>query len=243
MLPTRDNFESCPIRKGMNMPIRAMKKEEAKMTIVRALHAMCSAYGVDQPSPDAMTLAVDMVQKRFGQIGANEILHAAQLHAAGSIAPDAKFYSRLNLKALGEILSAYAEYRLDIVIQATKERDAIQEAQAERERAEKASKQYDASFPDLLKSFAAGWEDVPAHWYDTAIRLGVMPEPDPEYKREVWQRAKELASRQTEKEASEEKNVFTARAIFRKLEDTDSLEGKRVAIAKKLIVWESLLAL
>lgn len=227
------------IAKGVEMPIRKLEASEAKATIARALQAICGVYGLENPPGDVLAICTDTIQKQFGAIGAGEILHATQLHASGVIAPDAKFYSKLSVKVLGDILTDYIEYRRAIVFEMHERKEAAERARQDEERARLMQERYYKAFPELLATFTGQWDEIPVHWYDTALKLGLMPEPSHDYKREIWQRAKELARKETEKDAAIEGNIYKLKGILKSLEQADGLEGKAVAISKKLIVYEN----
>ena len=240
MLPVEytTNTLTAVVQRGMEMPIRRMEQGEARQAITRAITAVCSTMGLESPAPDALTIAVDTVQKRFASIGANEILTAFQLYADGTLEVDSKFYSRLNLKTLGEVLAAYIEYRRDTaaaIIRARHEAERIQQ-DAEAEAAKKA--EYDKAFPSLLNSFAGQWQDIPPHWYESAIRLGLMLEPDTATKKAVFERAKEIAANEVAKEAGEHSNIFAYLHALRLLEDGITVEARAISVAKKLVVWQ-----
>ena len=239
MLPAEyiPNTLTAVVQRGMEMPIRRMEQGEARQAITRAITAVCSTMGLESPAPDALAIAVDTVQKRFASIGANEILTAFQLYADGTLEVDSKFYARLNLKTLGEVLASYIEYRRDTaaaILRAKHEAERIQQ-EAEAQAAKKA--EYDRAFPSLLKGFTGGWQDIPPHWYESAIRLALMPEPDTATKKAVFEKAKEIASNEVAKEAGEHSNIFAYRHALRLLEDGVSVEARAISVAKKLIVW------
>ena len=239
MLPAEyiPNTLTSVVQRGMEMPIRRMEANEARQAITRAITAVCSTMGLESPAPDALAIAVDTVQKRFASIGANEILTAFQLYADGTLDVDSKFYARLNLRTLGEVLSAYIEYRRDTaaaIIRARHEAERIQE-EAEAQASKKA--EYDNAFPSLLKGFAGEWQDIPPHWYESAIRLGLMPEPDKDTKKAVFEKAKEIAANEVAREAGEYGNIFAYRHALRLLEDGVSVEARAISIAKKLVIW------
>ena len=239
MLPVEitTNTLTAVVQRGMEMPIRRMEANEARQAITRAITAVCSTMGLESPAPDALAIAVDTVQKRFASIGANEILTAFQLYADGTLEVDSKFYARLNLKTLGEVLASYIEYRRDTaaaILRARHEAERIQQ-EAEAEAAKKA--EYDKAFPSLLKGFAGQWQDIPPHWYESAIRLGLMPEPDKATKKAVFEKAKQIASNEVAKEAGENSSIFAYRHALRLLEDGVTVEARAISVAKKLIVW------
>lgn len=227
------------IAKGVETPIRKMEPNEAKATIARALQAVCGVYGLETPNSEVLSICIDTIQKQFGAIGAGEIIHATQLHASGIIATDAKFYSKLNVKVLGEILTDYVEYRRAIVFEMHERKERAEQLRKDEARAQAMQERYYREFPQLLVTFTGTWDEIPVHWYDTALKLGLMPEPHPDYKREIWQRAKELARTETERDAKEEGNIYRLKGILKSLEQADGLEGKAVAISKKLIVYEN----
>lgn len=239
MLPVEyiPNTLTAVVQRGMEMPIRRMEANEARKAIGRAITAVCSAMGVEAPAIDALTIAVDTVHKRFSTIGANEILTAFQLYADGTLEVKSKFYARFDLKTLGEVLAAYIEYRRDTaaaILRARHEAERIQE-DAKAEATKKA--EYDKAFPSLLNSFAGQWQDIPPHWYESAIRLGLMAEPDTATKKAVFEKAKEIAANEVAREAGEHSNIFAYRHALRLLEDGVSVEARAISVAKKLIVW------
>ena len=239
MLPAEINHNNIAaiVQRGMEMPIRRMEANEARQAITRAITAVCSTMGLESPAPDALAIAVDTVQKRFASIGANEILTAFQLYADGTLEVDSKFYARLNLRTLGEVLSSYIEYRRDTaaaILRAKHEAERIQQ-EAEAEATKKA--EYDKAFPSLLKGFTGEWQDIPPHWYDSAIRLGLMAEPDTATKKAVFEKAKEIAANEVAREAGEHSNIFAYRHALRLLEDGVSVEARAISIAKKLVIW------
>ena len=238
MLPAEyHNTLTAVVQRGIEMPIRRMEQGEARQAITRAITAVCSTMGLESPAPDALAIAVDTVQKRFASIGANEILTAFQLYADGTLQVESKFYARLNLKTLGEVLAAYIEYRRETAAAIIRSRDEAERIESEAKAQAEKKAAYDAAFPAMLKGFAGQWQDIPPHWYDTALRLGMMPEPDAETKKATWVKAKQLATTEAATEAGEHSNIFAYRHALRLLEDGITVENKAIAISKRLLVW------
>ena len=240
MLPaeiTTNNLTTV-VQRGMEMPIRRMEANEARQAITRAITAVCSTMSLESPAPDALAIAVDTVQKRFASIGANEILTAFQLYADGTLQVEGKFYARLNLKTLGEVLSAYVEHRREVAAAIIRSRDEAERAEHEAKAQAEKKAAYDAAFPAMLQGFSGGWQDIPPHWYDTALRLGMMVEPDTATKKATWSRAKQLAATEAATEAGEHSNIFAYRHALRLLEDGITVENKAIAISKRLLVWQ-----
>ena len=240
MLPAEylPNNLTAVVQRGMEMPIRRMEANEARQAVTRAITAVCSTMGLEAPAPDALAIAVDTVQKRFASIGANEILTAFQLYADGTLEVEGKFYARLNLKTLGEVLAAYIEYRRDTAAAIIRSRDEAERTEQETKVQAEKKAAYDAAFPAMLKGFSGQWQHIPPHWYDTALRLGMMPMPDAETKKATWVKAKQLAATEAATEAGEHSNIFAYRHALRLLEDGITVENKAIAISKRLLVWE-----
>lgn len=240
MLPVEytTNTLTAVVQRGMEMPIRRMEVNEARHAVSRAITAVCSTMGLESPAPDALAIAVDTVQKRFAAIGANEILTAFQLYADGTLQVDSKFYARLNLKTLGEVLSAYIEHRREVAAAIIRAKDEAERAESEKKAQAEKKAAYDAAFPAMLQGFSGGWQDIPPHWYDTALRLGMMPAPDAETKKATWVKAKQLAATEAATEAGEHSNIFAYRHALRLLEDGITVENKAIAISKRLLVWQ-----
>jgi hypothetical protein len=240
MLPANIEYNNLTavVQRGMEMPIRRMEQGEARQAITRAITAVCSTMGLESPAPDALAIAVDTVHKRFASIGANEILTAFQLYADGTLEVDSKFYARLNLKTLGEVLSAYIEHRREVAAAIIRAKDEVERIQHEAKAQAEKKAAYDAAFPAMLQGFSGAWQDIPPHWYDTALRLGMMPAPDAETKKTIWVKAKQLAATEAATEAGEHSNIFAYRHALRLLEDGITVENKAIAISKRLLVWE-----
>ena len=240
MLPVeyQTNNLTAVVQRGMEMPIRRMEQGEARQAVSRAITAVCSTMGLESPAPDALAIAVDTVQKRFASIGANEILTAFQLYADGTLEVEGKFYARLNLKTLGEVLAAYVEYRRETAAAIIRSRDEAERTEHEAKVQAEKKAAYDAAFPAMLKGFSGQWQDIPPHWYDTALRLEMMPEPDTATKKVVFEKAKEIAANEVAREAGEHSNIFAYRHALRLLEDGVSVEARAISVAKKLVVWQ-----
>lgn len=223
---------------GLSEPIRRMDKEQATAAIGRAIGLFCQAFGLEQPAPGALAIAVDMVRNRFAGLGVGEIITAAQLAASGELETDAKFYGKFALQGFGDILAAYQQERNAARAAIEKEIEAAErEAEKQRRDAEGRAK-YEAEFPAMLAGYRGTMEDIPVHWHDTAVRLGLLTYTDEE-KRDAWQRADALAQAELQRRVEEEQNTFTARAILKRLEAND-YDGLRIAYAKKILLWKIL---
>ena len=224
-------------RTGLSEPIRRMDKEQAIAAIGRAIGLFCQAFGLEQPAPGALAIAVDMVRNRFAGLGVGEIITAAQLAASGELETGAKFYGKFALQGFGDILAAYQQERNAARAAIEKEREAA-EREAEKQRRDvERQMQYEQDFPAMLAGYKGSMPEIPVHWFDTAVRLGLLEYTDEE-KREAWQRADTLAQAELESRLElerKQKNFFTARDIAKQLEGND-YDGLRIAYAKKILL-------
>jgi len=221
---------------GLSEPIRRMDREQATAAIGRAIGLFCQAFGLEQPAPGALAIAVDMVRNRFAGLGVGEILTAAQLAASGELETGAKFYGKFALQGFGDILAAYQQERNAARAAIEKEREAAErEAEKQRRDIEEQAK-YEAEFPAKLAEYRGTMDNIPVHWFDTAVRLGLLTYTDEE-KKDAWQRADTLAQAELQRRVEEEQNTFTARAILKRLEGND-YKSLREVYAKKILLWE-----
>lgn len=211
--------------------IRTMDTSESREGIIRSLGVLVQAYGLEVPTQTALTFAVDTIQKQFASINPSEILTAAQLAAGGKLNTDARFFGKLNLAILGEILTAYLEHKRSEAAQLLK----LAEAPTRDEAKQKA---FEAAFPSMVANYKGKLEDVPAEWHDIALRLGIL-EYTLDDKREAWERGKVMAAQQLEHEAKQTGDVFEVRAIMKKLEQGN--QDRAVVMAKKILVYEHLI--
>jgi len=221
---------------GLSEPIRKMDREAATAAIGRAIGLFCQAFGLEQPAPGALAIAVDMVRNRFAGLGVGEILTAAQLAASGELETGAKFYGKFAMQGFGDILAAYQIERNAARAAIEKEREAA-EREAEKARRDiERQTQYERDFPAMLAGYRGSMPEIPVHWFDTAVRLGLLTYTDEE-KRDAWQRADALAQAELQRRVEEEQNTFTARAILKRLEAND-YKSLREVYAKKILLWE-----
>jgi hypothetical protein len=114
--------------------------------------------------------------------------------AAGDLGklPEGEMYAgKFNARQFAAILSAYVAYQRR---PALKEYYAIQDREkADQEAAKRQAlkNKYDSDFPAMIEAAkGSDLKPVLAIWYDTAIRLGLMPEPDKETKLKYFDLAK-----------------------------------------------------
>lgn len=211
--------------------IRTMDTNESREGILRSLGVLVQAYGLEVPTQTALSFAVDTIQKQFAAINPSEILTAAQLAAGGKLNTDARFFGKLNLAILGEILTAYLEHKRAEAAQLIKMVEAPQRDEAKQ-------RAFEEAFPDMVNNFKGKLEDVPPEWHDIAVRLGLLSY-SPEDKREAWERGKAMAAEQLEKEAKNTGDLYEVRAIMKKLEQGN--QDRAVVMAKKILIYEHMI--
>ena len=226
-------------RTGLSEPIRRMPPAEASDAIARAIGLFCQAFGLEQPAPGALAIAVDMVRNRFAMLSAREILTAAQLAASGELETSAKFYGRFALQGFGDILAAYLERRNEAQALILKEQEQERREVEKQRRDVEGQAKYEVEFPAMLAAYRGTMDDIPVHWFDTAVRLGLLTYTDDE-KKDAWQRADGLAQAELARRAEEEENIFNARAILKRLDGND-YDGLRIAYAKKILLCKIIL--
>jgi hypothetical protein len=152
-------------------------------------------YGNRERVEDEMKAeCLRLIKDKFQLLGPHEILLAYRLWASGDLGEikAAEMYGgQFNARQLGAILSEYVgkERRT-----ALKQYHSIQDAQKksdERLKVEQEKADYDRKFPAMIEAAkGSDLRPVLAIWYDTAIRLGIMPEPDKETKLKYFDIAK-----------------------------------------------------
>lgn len=197
--------------------------------------------GVDQADKDTVKACIQMIRSQFGTLGLHEIRLAFQEWASGRYGEmkQAESYGKFTARHLGAVLNAYVEKtRKAALREYYAEQEAAEREAAEQERAEQ-RKEFDSQFPDMVRQ-AAGkdWQDIPAFWYDSAIRLGLMQEPDAKTKWDYMDRAKEAFMDELKDRPRLHDDPF------RKFRDTFNLisdESQIKSIAMRMIVADKLL--
>lgn len=227
------------VSKGLGQPIRVLPEDSARESIYRAVTVICDLFALEKPSTHVLSLTYDTIRKSFGGIGANELITAAQMFAANELATDAKFYARFNLQTFGQVLDAYLENRKAVAVEIMKQKHMIADVQQMNTIANAKREAYDKAFNDLLYSYSGTFDDLPPEWYDTIERLGIRQFTQGE-KADAWHRSEAMARAELERRSKETDSVFEMRSLLRQLEGND-LDGLKIKIAKKLLIWEKVL--
>ena len=190
---------------------------------------------------DAATMneAVDFIIQSFPWLGVREIRTAFRWHASGKTKTSAgEMYGGLfTVRALGAILEQYNDTRKKIVAAYIdiKTKEVQERIQAQRE--EQAKILFEKKLIEDLaraKSEQIEWEDIPAWWHDSLHSRGILDYTDEE-KRRAWEdsRLLEKADHTGEKHRA---NPFQAVTL-----NNRDPQARRIAIAKKLLVYRKLI--
>jgi len=197
--------------------------------------------------------AVRFVYKNYPQLGVNEIREAFSLSAA-NVFPAVNmtaFFGTFTISMLGDILTAYNQYRNPIIAKAYDQIIKLeQENKQETEREEKNRIAISQIQQDIEKAIIAvqsgeadlweSWHDVPVHYAEIAVREQWI-EVSPEFKKSIWEESKKLALRELSEMAADLSNFSQAKQSRLKL--TEAIERQTVPdaalrIYSKLLIFK-----
>ena len=219
-----------------------------------AIRQMAESYGGRKElDPEVLSECIDLVIENFGGIGATEIRTAYQLWSMRIINGMEMWGGEMNAAQLGRVLSDYVRYRKTVVNELINKRHEMEEEQAKKRRAEYFNQRTIETFPEALAAAKKQheentgfetWDKVLGNWYDLAEDQGLLSITNKE-KRPYWDQAKKLARTDVSAQIAQllsSKRTAEARAYRNEYkEDGEAFKRKRVAISKKLIVFEKLI--
>ena len=241
----------------MNLPVIAMKIEEKiqdiqlvidnrekrlfKTGIVESLPKINEVvknilplYGIDA-SPEHLVEVTQFITS-YKLIAVDEIKLAFEKFARQELNIDEhKLYGKVDLAAIGRILTAYINWRQKVYFTVDMEDEKKRAKMNEEQRQIEAKRKFYEEFPEMLTGFKGeSYEDVPVYWYDAAMQAGLIGYADGE-KRAIWEEAQEIASKQKIQADS----YIDFKSQLHRVEE----EGKKraIIIAQKLAVWRIVL--
>ena len=241
----------------MNLPVIAMKIEEKiqdiqlvidnrekrlfKTGIVESLpkinevvKQILPLYGIDA-SPEHLVEVTQFITT-YKLIAVDEIKLAFEKFARQELNIDEhKLYGKVDLAAIGRILTAYITWRQKVYFTVDMEDEKKRAKMNEEQRQVEAKKRFYEEFPEMLTGFKGeNYEDVPVYWYDAAMSAGLIGYADGE-KRAIWEEAQEIASKQK----IQAESYIDFKSQLHRVEE----EGKKraIIIAQKLAVWRIVL--
>jgi hypothetical protein len=218
-----------------NRDKRIMKigAKEAIPKITQVLYQLLPVYGIEAKEEHLLELTEFI--STYKLISVDEIRLAFEKFAKQELdINDHKLYGKVDLHAIGRILTAYINWRqkiyfaMDSDIQAKKEEDRLK-------RLGKVAEEYDKDFDNKLKNFQSpNLEDIPIFWFDICVKRGYIVWEDGE-KEKIWEEAKELAL----KIKPDSDNLIDRKNHLRKIEEGNMPRAR--ALALKLAVWRKVL--
>jgi hypothetical protein len=191
-------------------------------------------YGIDA-SPEHLTEVTKFITT-YKLIAVDEIKLAFEKFARQELNIDEhKLYGKVDLAAIGRILTAYITWRQKVYFTVDMEDEKKKAKLQEQERQVEAKRKFYEEFPEMLSGFKGeSYEDVPVYWYDAAMSAGLIGYAEGE-KRAIWEEAQEIAKKQKIQADS----YIDFKTQLHRVEE----EGKKraIIIAQKLAVWRIVL--
>jgi hypothetical protein len=191
-------------------------------------------YGIDA-SPEHLTEVTKFITT-YKLIAVDEIKLAFEKFARQELnIDDHKFYGKVDLAAIGRILTAYINWRQKVYFTVDMEDEKKRAKLQEEQRQVEAKRKFYEEFPEMLSGFKGeSYEDVPVYWYDAAMSAGLIGYAEGE-KRAIWEEAQEIAKKQKIQADS----YIDFKTQLHRMEE----EGKKraIIIAQKLAVWRIVL--
>jgi len=191
-------------------------------------------YGIDA-KPEHLIEVTEFIGT-YKLIAVDEIKLAFEKFARQELnIDDHKLYGKVDLAAIGKILTSYINWRHKIYYAIDSEDEKKRLKMEEEQRQIEAKKKFYEEFPEMLSGFKGqSYHDVPAYWYDAAMNAGLINYADGE-KKAIWEEALEIASR-VKQDAD---NYFDLKTQLNNAAQIQEINAK--TIARKLAVWRIVL--
>ena len=203
--------------------------------IITVVKRLLPLYGIADAKEEHI-LDVAIFISSYKLIAVNEINLAFEKFAKQELnIDDHKLYGKVDLAAIGRILTAYINWRQKVYHEIDMDNEKLQERIKEKEREQKAYEDFYKNFPEMLKNFKGeSYNDVPAYWYDACLNAGYIQFADGE-KRAIWEEAKQIAA----KIKQQPKNYVEFKNNLQSAVETSDNQAK--VIAQKLCVYKKVL--
>jgi len=219
-----------------NRELRIFKTgiKEAIPKITQVLNQILPVYGIE-PKPEQLIELTDFVAS-YKLLSVDEIKLAFEKFAKDELnLNEHKLYGKIDLHAIGRILTAYITWRQKIYFAMDSDLQAKKDEEDRIKRLGKVSEEYDKDFDNKLKNFNKTLEEIPIFWYDECVKRGYINEWNEGEKEALWEEAQEMARN----EKPESDNMIDVKNHFRKIEDGNMPRAR--ALAYKLAVWRKVL--
>jgi hypothetical protein len=191
-------------------------------------------YGIDA-SPEHLVEVTQFITT-YKLIAVDEIKLAFEKFARQELnIDDHKLYGKVDLAAIGRILTAYITWRQKVYFTVDMEDEKKRGKMEEEQRQIEAKRKFYKEFPEMLSGFKGeSYEDVPFYWYDAAMEAGLIGYAEGE-KRAIWEEAQDIASKQ---KIQADSYIDFKTQLHRAAEES---KKRAVIIAQKLAVWRIVL--
>lgn len=219
-----------------NRELRIFKTgiKEAIPKITMVLTQLLPVYGIE-PKPEQLIELTDFVAS-YKLLSVDEIKLAFEKFAKDELnLNEHKLYGKIDLHAIGRILTAYITWRQKIYYAMDSDLQAKKEEEDRIKRLGKVAEEYDKDFDNKLKNFNKTLEEIPIFWYDECVKRGYINEWFYGEKEELWEEAQEMARN----EKLESDNLIDRKNHLRKIEEGNMPRAR--ALAYKLAVWRKVL--
>ena len=219
-----------------NRELRIFKTgiKEAIPKITQVLTQILPVYGIE-PKPEQLIELTDFVAS-YKLLSVDEIKLAFEKFAKDELnLNEHKLYGKIDLHAIGRILTAYITWRQKIYFAMDSDLQAKKDEEDRIKRLGKVAEEYDKDFDNKLKNFNKTLEEIPVFWYDECVKRGYINDWFYGEKEALWEEAQEMARN----EKPESDSMIDRKNHLRKIEEGNMPRAR--ALAYKLAVWRKVL--
>ena len=219
-----------------NRELRIFKTgiKEAIPEITQVLTQLLPVYGIEA-KPEQLIELTDFVAS-YKLLSVDEIKLAFEKFAKDELnLNEHKLYGKMDLHAIGRILTAYITWRQKIYFAMDSNLQAKKEEEDRMKRLGKVAEEYDKDFDNKLKNFNKTLEEIPIFWYDECVKRGYINDWFYGEKEALWEEAQEMARN----EKPESDSMIDRKNHLRKIEEGNIPRAR--ALAYKLAVWRKVL--
>ena len=219
-----------------NRELRIFKTgiKEAIPKITQVLTQLLPVYGIE-PKPEQLIELTDFVAS-YKLLSVDEIKLAFEKFAKDELnLNEHKLYGKIDLHAIGRILTAYITWRQKIYFAMDSDLQAKKDEEDRIKRLGKVAEEYDKDFDNKLKNFNKTLEEIPVFWYDECVKRGYINDWFYGEKEALWEEAQEMARN----EKPESDSMIDRKNHLRKIEEGNMPRAR--ALAYKLAVWRKVL--
>jgi hypothetical protein len=219
-----------------NRELRIFKTgtKEAMPKVTEVFSQLLPVYGIEA-KPEHLIEITEFVLT-YKLLAVDEIRLAFEKFAKQELdINDHKLYGKVDLHAIGRILTAYINWRQKIYFAMDSDIQAKKEEEDRMKRLGKVAEEYDKDFDNKLKNFQKPLEEIPVFWYDECVKRGYINEWKEGEKEALWAEAQEMAKQ----EKPDSDNLIDRKNHLRKIEEGNMPRAR--ALALKLAVWRKVL--